>query len=126
VRTIINTKYKLLFVMLFSLFLLTGLFGCSSFHSGGNHRHFSSNPLPEKMDHSLANSSCHTSITTFIMNNKPLMITSDEIQVLKSIENSEQSLPSFCQNTLSYKHSQRTNVMIADNERHLHTLRIRV
>jgi len=126
VKSIINNNYKLLLALLFSLFLLTGLFGCSSYHSQGNHKHFSSNSLPEKMDYSLSNSSCHSSIVTFIMNNKPLLITSDEIQALKSFDDSEQSLLSFCQNTLSFKYSQSTNVLTIDNERHSYAPRIGV
>jgi len=112
--------------MFISLLILTGLSGCGTLHSGGGHNHFASNHTPKKTSANLNSGQCHSSILSYIFSNKPLLVTSNKIESLQAVEDSDKSASLHCRDSLSLNYRNNHLDLSSDSKRYIFTSRIRV
>ena len=112
--------------MFVSTMILTGLSGCGSLHSGGGHNHFASNSSSNVIETTSTSEPCHSSVLSYVLSNKPLLVTSNEIETLQEVEDFDKSSSSLCRDSLSLYNQIDDIDLSSDSKRYIFTSRIRV
>jgi len=89
-KLIKNNKLKTSVLVLASLLLAAGLSACGSAHPGGGH-HIALDKISNKNDTDIINERCHSSMLSYILSNKPYLISSSEIDTLPTDTDSSKS-----------------------------------